>query len=151
MQTKNIPKIHLFRFHTSDQGTQGTSIIPNNSFTCYTLELPWRNNQPNISCIPDGEYIIKPYRSRKYKHVYQVHNVPNRSYILIHSGNYAGDKSKGYRTHVQGCIIVGKVFGYLHNQLAVLNSRITLHSLLDVLDGEKYILDIKSIGFTLTL
>ena len=118
------PYVHLMRLKRNDQGTSGVLIAP--GFACYTLELPWYNNQRNISCIPAGEYNVQMRVSPKYGEVYHVKEVPNRSYILIHSGNWAGDKTKGYKTHVNGCILLGAERGTLAGQMAVLNSRITV-------------------------
>lgn len=69
-------------------------------FTCKTLELPWKDNKKNISCIPEGNYEVKKRYSERYKHHFHILNVPDRSFILIHSGNYY--------THTQGCILVGE-------------------------------------------
>jgi len=69
-------------------------------FSCKTLELPWKNNKRNISCIPEGTYEVKKRYSEKYKNHFHVLNVPDRAYILIHSGNYY--------THTQGCILAGE-------------------------------------------
>lgn len=78
-------------------------------FVCKTLELPWLDNQTSISCIPEGHYDVIPRTSQKYKNHLHVTDVPDRSYILIHWGNYAG--SKNPRTgspDIRGCILVGK-------------------------------------------
>lgn len=64
-----------------------------------TLELPDLENQKKISCIPAGLYKVRKYSSEKFKDVFEVENVPNRTAILIHKGNYSKD------TH--GCILVG--------------------------------------------
>lgn len=69
-------------------------------FQCYTLELPWQDNQTRISCIPKNTYNVEKRQSTKYKHHFHILDVPNRSYILIHNGNY------NYQT--KGCILVGK-------------------------------------------
>ena len=119
-----MKEVYLFRTVTSDQGTEG--IFATDGFFCKTLELPWRNNQRSISCIPSGEYIVKIRQSPKYGSVYWVTSVPNRSWILIHAGNVAGDVKKGFRTHVNGCILLGKKHGFLYNQRAVLTSRPTV-------------------------
>lgn len=116
--------VDLYRLMRSNQGTVG--ILCYNDFMCYTLELPWRYNRQNISCIPLGSYDVKIRLSPKYGQIYWVTNVSNRSFILIHSGNWAGDRKKGYKTHVNGCILLGKRRGLLQGQLAVLNSRITV-------------------------
>ncbi len=114
--------VYLLRTRTSDQGTEGMLIT--DGFMCKTLELPWRENQRSISCIPSGEYKVVIRQSPKYGSVYWVTKVPNRSWILIHAGNWAGDTKKGFNSHTNGCILMGSKFGFLNNQRAVLNSRI---------------------------
>jgi hypothetical protein len=133
--------VTLFRLRRSDQGTEGRLVA--GDFTCRTLELPWRNNEKQISCIPAGEYDVEIRLSNKYGRVYWVRHVPNRTYILIHSGNYAGDKSKGYKSHVMGCILLGKKSGFLGGQVAVLNSRITVREFVEHMDYEPFKLRIE--------
>lgn len=133
--------VNLFRIRRSDQGTEGLWTAP--GFVCRSLELPWRENKQNISCIPAGEYEVITRLSPRFGRVYWVQDVPNRSYILIHSGNYAGDKYKGYKTHVEGCIILGKKSGYLGNQVAVLNSRVALRQFMEHMQYEPFKLRIQ--------
>lgn len=57
----------------------------------YTIELPYLNNQKQISCIPAGEYKCVKRVSAKYGHHWHVLDVENRSLILIHSGNTHSD------------------------------------------------------------
>ena len=121
--------VNIFRLQRSDQGTFGK--LHYQDFSCYTLELPWRNNQSNISCIPAGEYATKLRVSPKFGQTYWVTKVENRAFILIHSGNWAGDVKKGFKTHVNGCILLGKQRGLLAGQLAVLNSRITVKAFME--------------------
>ena len=132
--------IYLFRTTTSDQGTEG--ILATDGFFCKTLELPWRKNQRSISCIPSGEYTVKIRKSPKYGTTYWVTNVPNRSYILIHPGNFAGDTKKGFKTHVNGCILLGKNHGFLGNQRAVLSSRTTVRKFRNVMKDKTFKLTI---------
>jgi len=132
--------VFLLRWRTGDQGTEGSLITED--FDCKTLELPWRNNIRRYSCIPNGEYKCVIRKSPRFGLVYWVTEVPNRSYILLHSGNYAGDTSKGYKTSVEGCILLGKVHGYLSNQRAVLNSRITVRAFMRHMNDEEFILNI---------
>ena len=133
-------KVYLFRFKRSDEGTEGVLVIP--GFICKTLELPWRENQRNISCIPPGEYPTTMIKSAKYGRVYWVTAVPDRTYILIHSGNFAGDVDKGFKTHVQGCILTGTKFGTLAGQRAILNSRIALRRFKNNMKNEPFIFNI---------
>lgn len=115
----------LIRLITSDQGTVGR--LTTDGFSCYTIELPWRDNAPQISCIPKGEYHVvwsKSPRMRKW--TYEILNVAGRGGIRMHSGNYAGDRSRGYLSSSLGCPILGKTVGKLQNQTAVLCSRPTV-------------------------
>jgi hypothetical protein len=121
--------VFLWRMTRHDQGTEG--LLFTAGFNCRTLELPWRDNQRSISCIPPGSYKVEIRLSPKYGRIYWVRNVPNRSYILIHSGNFAGDTKKGFKTHVNGCILLGRKMGYLGDQRAVLNSRITVRAFME--------------------
>lgn len=58
-----------------------------------SLELPWHNNAPRISCIPAGAYPMKWTFSPTFNRMmWLVEDVPGRTGIRIHSGNYAGDK-----------------------------------------------------------
>jgi hypothetical protein len=56
---------------------------------CKTIELPWRNNQARVSCIPEGKYKIRKRFSAKFKWHLELINVKNRKYILLHPANNA--------------------------------------------------------------
>jgi hypothetical protein len=58
-------------------------------FICYTIELPWKENEKRVSCIPEGKYFIKKRYSNKFKWHLEVTNVVNRSLILFHPANNA--------------------------------------------------------------
>ena len=56
------------------------------TFVCYMLERLWQNNERSKSCIPEGVYLLKKrFTPKRGWHVI-VDSVPNRSFILIHSG-----------------------------------------------------------------
>ena len=134
-------RVEIFRLQRSDQGTEG--LLVSQDFNCRTLELPWRDNRRQISCIPPGIYDVEIRLSNKYGRIYWVRRVPDRTYILIHSGNYAGDKSKGYKTHVMGCILLGKKSGRLGGQAAVLNSRVAVRNFMEEIEYEPFKLRIQ--------
>jgi hypothetical protein len=81
-----------------DDGTNGLLTIgPHSEPLCYTIELPWRNNELNRSCIPEGTYVLKRRYSTKFRWHLHVADVPGRSFILIHPANHA-------RRELKGCI-----------------------------------------------
>jgi len=85
--------------------TDGNSTI----FICKTIELPWLNNQRMVSCIPDGIYKTVRHNSPKYGVCFWLQDVPGRSEILIHHGNYAASINPATGTpDTRGCILVGE-------------------------------------------
>ena len=56
---------------------------------CHSIELPWHNNEPQISCIPEGKYKLQKHISEHLGNCLEVMNVPKRSSILIHPANNA--------------------------------------------------------------
>lgn len=96
-------------------------------FRCKTLELAWKNNAQQVSCIPAGTYQVVKRHSPKYGYHFHIQNVPNRSWILIHHGNY--------HTDILGCVLVGQshtdINGDGHRD--VTNSKTTMVALNKVL------------------
>jgi len=131
----------LTRVTRSDQGTEGQ--LMTKGFSCFTLELPWRDNEKGISCIPPGEYQAIATKSNRYGLIYWLPKVEDRSGILIHWGNYAGDSTKGLKTHSMGCILLGKQFGFLGGQRAVLNSRVAVSQFMSAMDYNPFILKVQ--------
>ena len=133
-----IEKTLLFRTHTSDQGTTG--ILLAGFFWCHTLELPWRDNQQNISCIPAGEYDIIPFQSRRTiggtRNLYLIKDVPGRSGVFIHAGTHAGDVMKGLDSDSLGCPLVGMKRGIYQGQRSVFHSRTAVRKLKAALNNE---------------
>lgn len=130
----------LKRTSTNDEGTEGVLITP--SFSCYTLELPWRDNKQSISCIPTGEYDVRIVKSPRFGIVYHITNVPNRSHVLIHSGNFAGDVLLGYKSHVEGCVLLGTKIGKYKNQKAILTSKVAVHAFMREMQNKPFRLTI---------
>ena len=90
--------LELTRIAYREKSTLG--ILEIGGFECLTLELPWLENQRNISCIPEGNYLYQKRLSpSKDITVIELTGVENRSYIQIHPGNYT--------RQIQGCILPG--------------------------------------------
>ncbi len=70
------------------EGTNG-KLACEGHFICHTIELPWKNNETRVSCIPEGEYFIQKRYSPKFQWHLEVLDVQNRSLILFHPANNA--------------------------------------------------------------
>jgi len=104
-------------------------------FTCKTLELPYRDNERNVSCIPEGFYDVVPRQSPKYGNHLHVTGVEGRSLILFHYANYVGsDNPRTGSSDLRGCIAVGERFGDITGDgiVEILNSKKTMKALMDV-------------------
>ena len=97
-----MKKVILQRVSYTQNGTFGVLMDSKGMPLCVTLEDPWNNNERNVSCIPTGTYKVVPHDGTKFRDVWRLENVPDRSAILIHVGNSILDTS--------GCILVGRSF-----------------------------------------
>lgn len=131
--------IVITRKQSTSSGTPGELVAMNpagETFTCNTLELPWQDNTPGVSCIIDDSYGATIWHSDHLDcDVLRLEDKHGRQNCLIHCGNFAGDVSQGMETQVHGCTLVGSRYGSLANddgdtQLAILNSRVTLARLI---------------------
>lgn len=75
-------------------GTNG-DLFYNGVVLCHTIELPWKDNQHRISCIPEGKYELVKRYSIKFRWHLQVKDVKDRDLILIHPANDAFRELKG--------------------------------------------------------
>jgi len=125
--------ILLERFYAPcNVGTFGVLRLP--EFECVSVERPWLNNQPNVSCIPEGEYDLVPSRyNRGGYDTYEIRGVPDRSLIKIHVGNTALD--------VLGCVALGSSLGYTESPIGtgarwgVLHSRNSVREFMEQMHG----------------
>ena len=114
-------------------------ILLNGKRVCSSIELPWKNNQHRISCIPEGRYALTKRYSQRFGDHLLLNDVADRSYILIHAYNDALKESKGCIAPVSICTGQGKGN----------NSRVALKRILamvypELTKGNKVYLTIKS-------
>jgi hypothetical protein len=115
----------------SDDNVQTLGILTNVTGKVYqTLELSWKKNAKQISCIPKGVYKVRKRTSAKYGEHFHVLNVPNRDMILMHFSNFHSD--------LLGCIAPGKGLKDINNdgRLDVTGSRQAMKELLATLPKE---------------
>jgi hypothetical protein len=98
-------------------------------FEFKTLELPWKDNKKNISCIPPGKYWVEKYQSPTPGRgiVFQFSYVKGRSNVQLHKGNFYDD--------ILGCILPGVGFTDIDKDgyLDVHTSGKTMNKLLELM------------------
>lgn len=131
--------ITLIRDISDPEVTEGEIFDDQGNKICESLELPNLGNEPEISCIPEGQYSFTKLVSGKLGLVYRLSDVPGRELIDLHSANITPE--------LRGCICVGLTRGTLNYQgkiyPAVLNSRAALAKLMTIA-GENGIITITS-------
>lgn len=105
---------------------------------CDTVERQWKNNLPNVSCIPAGTYTLKRHQSPKFGQCFAL-EAPSlgvtiqgpslRTYCLFHAANKPSE--------LQGCIAPGTSAAG-----GVVNSKVAMDMLLDTLTDYAYELEI---------
>jgi hypothetical protein len=112
------------KFYLLDEETQSVLKM------WHSMELPWKDNQQNISCIPAGYYKGILHISPTFGKCLWLQDVPNRSEILIHAANFYYD--------LLGCIGIGKDLSHIDGDkyIDVTSSRDSLTELLELLDNQ---------------
>jgi len=108
--------IMLERFSYAPDGTFGVMTLPSGKML-YTAERPWLGNAPSISCIPEGVYalgqrpssVVSRTSGGAFSSGWEVKDVPNRTFIMVHPGNFP-------MTDLEGCIAVGKDYQILKDK-----------------------------------
>lgn len=121
-------------------GTNGL-LYAGDTFLSGTIELPWRNNETGLSCIPEGSYSLVIRHSQRFGRHLHLPDVPGRSLILIHPANSA-------LKELRGCI--APVIKHTGPGMG-LNSRVPFEKLCDLVEaaikaGETVTLEIRKAG-----
>jgi hypothetical protein len=119
------PIVELIRLEESSQGTFGVLKI-NKEVFCVTLEPEDRLNVENVSSIPAQQYICDLHHSPNFGLTWKVTDVPGRTDVLFHSGNWARD--------TEACILLAQYWGKLQGHRAVLNSGKTFKQFMAIMD-----------------
>lgn len=122
-----------------EHGTFSYLYSPEGEQLCAVVEREWNNNQPNISCIPQGEYTLVPHHSPRFGDCYAlvapslgvtIHGPSLRTHILFHVANLP--------EQLEGCLAPGMGFGVVKNQWGVVNSTIAFDKLMEYLGGDEW-------------
>ncbi len=141
----------LIRTVQGDQGTFGRWVLGGRTWP--SLELPWRDNKPYVSCIPADQYLCELTYSKTFKRLlYIITNPPKgRSGLRVHGANWAGDIIKGYYSQLLGCMAPGLRYAQMvpddgekdwKPQWAVTSSKKALSQMMKLLNGEPFTLTI---------
>jgi len=119
----------LLRLRDDGQETLGALVVYDELekvFECKSLELPWKGNKTDISCIPRGMYHVNHRSSPKYGDHLIIEDVVYRTHILIHVANYFSD--------IKGCVGVGKSYADINGDgvIDITSSRNTLKELVNI-------------------
>ncbi|MGB2063590.1 MAG: DUF5675 family protein [Marinomonas gallaica] len=121
----------VVRSYLSD-ATVGFLVLPSGQ-RLQTLEQAWRNNRQNVSCIPQGTYVVRRDRSGRWQ-FYSIQNVPNRTLIEIHPANYV--------SQLEGCLSLG--MGRMNDNVSLSRSKDAIDMLLDEVGDEDFILTFRA-------
>lgn len=136
----------LTRVQDDKRGQGCFGLLHTRGFSCHTAELPWKNNAVQVSRVPLGTWTCVPRLSPRFGWTYHLSDIPGRTFILTHWGNYAGDSTRGWRTHSNGCIILGANLAVLDGQLAVIRSMPTFRNFMEAMQMRPFRLTIEG-GF----
>jgi hypothetical protein len=121
-----VMDVVLKRFCYHPEGTLGVIELAGKKL--FTIERPWLDNAQNVSCIPTGTYLTRWRESPRFGFTWELQDVPDRSYILIHAANYP--------SNVQGCIGLGE--GLMGDKIAVSNSRKAVKTFESLTEGMQW-------------
>lgn len=124
----------LERIAYSPFGTFGQMTMPT-GIRLYTVERPWLENRPSVSCIPPGRYSCVPrHFFRGGYEAVEITGVQGRSHILFHVANFP--------VEVEGCIGVCSRLGVLSGQWAGLASKPAFELFMTFYGGKSFELEI---------
>lgn len=112
-EKENAKAVRLVRpkgWETMENGIQGHLVFPS-GYKIPTLERPWKNNEPNVSCIDCGMHdlifrdssLTKRLTKGNHEKTWEILDVEGRTDILVHIGNFVHNSL--------GCVLVGTSHG----------------------------------------
>ena len=98
-----------------------------------SLELPWKDNKQDESCVMEGTYLAK--RDKEGRHqFYSIQNVINRTNVEWHIANYLKD--------LLGCTGFGLT--RMSDGISIGSSRLAMQDILDYISDEDFLVTYRS-------
>lgn len=120
--------LRLIRIEQNEHATFGLLQDAEAKQLAVTLELPWKDNAHDVSCVPAGAYTAHRRYSPKHRvEVFELAGVPDRANIEIHVGNFASDSL--------GCILLGSDFGQFEGERGIVKSRAAFEAFMASMAG----------------
>ena len=126
-----------------EHGTQSECACRDVNFSCCAQELGWHDNEPDLSRMPVGRYLMVVQWSEHFQRpLYHLQDVKDRQVLEMHNGNFTGYTPNKWKSDVLGCVVVGDSFGeetpdgYDRPQACVLHSKETLDRFMVALGGK---------------
>lgn len=129
-------KVEIFRVFQDTVQSSGICVIYDENmfplFTALSLERGWRDNKPNVSCLPMGKHSLVLEYSNAFKtDLWEIKDTEPRTECKFHSASYW--------FHLEGCIALGRKHKKINsdNYYDVTDSRNTMkdfHSVLSEFD-----------------
>jgi hypothetical protein len=138
----------IYRVSMGDQGNIGFMLAFDETGKVIgafvTGQLPDRTNPPA------GTYTVVWVASTPNhpNGVYQLQDVPGHTAVEMHSGNYFGDVTKGFKSDVTGCTLVADSVGTMTledgstTQIVVLNSMVAISAFNQLMAHETFSLEV---------
>lgn len=112
--------------------TKTVGILFDKNIDLATLERAWANNEKNVSCIPEGVYLVKRDKTGRHQW-YSVQDVEGRTFIELHGAHKFNE--------LLGCIGIGIGFDDKFN---LGGSDAALDRLLTYIGDDDFILHIRA-------
>jgi len=130
MTSTSTTQVKLEIFSYANDGTYGYITLPS-GIVLATVERPWLDNAPSVSCIPIGTYICKPRRYFRGDYdAIEITDVKGRSYILFHVGNYVHNS--------KGCILINTDFGWNDGKMCGISSTSAFSKFMEELGNSEF-------------
>ena len=123
----SLKVIELKRVAMNDESAQGVLIYDRYAFAL-SLELPWKDNKHNISCVLPRAYLCQREVNPHLGEAFRLINVSGRDSIFIHKANFVTD--------LKGCIGIGEEFDFIKGKRAILDSGHAYSEFMNILKGQ---------------